>query len=175
MLALNRDIRYWTKDLDNLNPHFGTADDLHALSDALHKRGMYLMFDVVVNHMASPDPTVNFANFSPPFSNSSSFHPLCWVDESPGANNQTNIEQCWLGDQTLPLPDLNTENPTVVSKLLDWIQKLVHGYGADGLRIDTVKHVRKDFWPDFAKAAGVFTIGEVLVNDTAYASQYTGQ
>jgi alpha-amylase len=175
VLAHNRDIRYWTKDFDTLNPHFGTADDLHALSDALHKRGMYLMFDVVVNHMALPDPKVNFTDFSPPFSDASSFHKRCFVVESPDPRNQTHVEQCWLGDAKLPLPDLDTENPTVVGKLLDWIHRLVQDYGADGLRIDTVKHIRKDFWPDFSKAAGVFTLGEVFINDTEYAAQYTGQ
>jgi alpha-amylase len=175
VLAHNCHIRYWTKDFDTLNPHFGSADDLHALSNALHKRGMYLMFDVVVNHMALPDPNVNFTNFSPPFSDASSFHNHCFVDESPDSKNQTSVEQCWLGDATLPLPDLNTENPTVVSKLLDWVHKLVQDYAVDGLRIDTVKHIRKDFWPDFSKAAGVFTLGEVFTNDTEYAAQYTGQ
>jgi hypothetical protein len=35
----------------NVNPHFGTADDIRALSKALHDRGMYLMMDVVANHM----------------------------------------------------------------------------------------------------------------------------
>lgn len=34
-----------------LNEHYGSADDLKALADALHKRGMYLMVDVVANHM----------------------------------------------------------------------------------------------------------------------------
>ena len=75
----------------------------------------------------------------------------------------------------MPLPDLNTEDPTVIGKLLDWVHKLVEDYGVDGLRIDTVKHIRKDFWPEFSKAAGVFTLGEVLINDTDYASQYTGE
>ena len=31
---------YWIADLSQLNDHFGTADDLKALSDELHKRGM---------------------------------------------------------------------------------------------------------------------------------------
>jgi alpha-amylase len=34
-----------------VNSNFGTEDDLVNLSDALHKRGMYLMVDVVTNHM----------------------------------------------------------------------------------------------------------------------------
>jgi hypothetical protein len=165
---------YWTKDLDSLNPHFGTSDDLKALSNDLHKRGMYLMFDVVVNHMAAPSSNFTFTGFSQPFNGSSSFHKRCFVAESPDPSNQTAVEQCWLGDSKMPLPDLNTEDPTVIGKLLDWIHKLVQEYGLDGLRIDTVKHIRKDFWPDFSKAAGVFTLGEVLINDTDYASQYTG-
>lgn len=35
---------YWTKDLLNLNTNFGTAEDLKALSKALHDRNMFLMF-----------------------------------------------------------------------------------------------------------------------------------
>lgn len=34
-----------------LNSQLGTKDDLLALSDALHERNMYLMVDVVANHM----------------------------------------------------------------------------------------------------------------------------
>lgn len=41
--------RYWTRDINSLNSHYGTADDLKALSKALHTRGMYLMVDIVVN------------------------------------------------------------------------------------------------------------------------------
>lgn len=31
---------YWGQDFNSLNSHFGTADDLKALSTALHNRGM---------------------------------------------------------------------------------------------------------------------------------------
>lgn len=34
-----------------LNDRLGTAEDLKALADALHERDMYLMVDVVANHM----------------------------------------------------------------------------------------------------------------------------
>lgn len=44
---------YWQKNLFEVNQHFGTKDDLKALSAALHARGMYLMVDVITNHMAS--------------------------------------------------------------------------------------------------------------------------
>lgn len=35
----------------DVNTNYGSADDLLALSTALHDRGMYLMVDVVANHM----------------------------------------------------------------------------------------------------------------------------
>lgn len=31
---------FWTKDITEVNQHFGTKDDLKALSKALHDRGM---------------------------------------------------------------------------------------------------------------------------------------
>ena len=42
---------YWIADVTKLNDRFGTADDLKALSNELHRRGMYLMVDVVVNNV----------------------------------------------------------------------------------------------------------------------------
>ena len=44
---------FWQKNMNEVNKHFGTKDDLKALSKALHDRGMYLMIDVVTNHMGS--------------------------------------------------------------------------------------------------------------------------
>ncbi|KAI0753794.1 glycoside hydrolase superfamily [Fomes fomentarius] len=160
---------YWPEDINSLNSHFGSADDLKALSSALHSRGMYLMVDVVVNHLVSSTNPPDFSRFAP-FSDQSKFHSECFI---ANYDNQTDVEQCWLGDTKLPLADLNTEDDEVVQTMNAWIKNLVSEYGVDGVRIDTVKHVRKDFWPDFAKAAGVFTIAEVLHNETSYLAPYT--
>jgi alpha-amylase len=43
--------------------------------------------------------------------------------------------------------------------LLDWV---VTNFQVDGIRIDTVKHIRKEFWSEFTRSASVFSIGEVL-------------
>ena len=60
------------------------------------------------------------------------------------------------------MPDLNTENPQVIQTLHQWIRSLVQAFQIDALRVDTVKHVRKSFWPDFVRAAGVASMGEIL-------------
>ena len=162
---------YWAQDIYKLNPHFGSEEDLLALSDALHKRDMYLMVDVVVNHFGPVNSTTSYAGFNP-FNRSSYFHPYCLITNY---DNQTDVEQCWLGDDKAALADVNTENPLVVSTLYGWINSLTEKYSIDGLRIDTVKHVRKDFWPPFAALSGVYTVGEVYHGDTAYMRDYTCQ
>ncbi|KAF8872433.1 GH13 alpha-amylase precursor [Infundibulicybe gibba] len=169
---------YWPRDINTLNSHYGTADDLKALSSALHSRKMFLMVDVVVNQCPCRFPKNGTAgqpaeyDFSTlaPFNQQSNFHPECLIKDY---NNQTDVEQCWLGDEALPLADLNTEDPAVVKTMNDWIGNLVKTYSIDGVRVDTVKHIRKDFWPDFVKSAGVYTIGEVLSNETTYTKDYT--
>ena len=42
---------YWAQNINAVNSNFGSSSDLVALSAALHARGMYLMVDVVTNHM----------------------------------------------------------------------------------------------------------------------------
>lgn len=78
------------------------------------------------------------------------------------------LRYSWLGDSNLPLPDLDTTNPTVRTDLQAYIKAFVQEYNVDGLRIDAAKHVESSFWPLFCNeggAAGVFCIGEVYVPD----------
>jgi glycosidase len=44
---------YWARDLKKVDEHLGTLATYKALSDGLHKRGMYLIQDVVPNHMGN--------------------------------------------------------------------------------------------------------------------------
>ncbi|KAF7367830.1 Glycoside hydrolase family 13 protein [Mycena sanguinolenta] len=157
-LPLNLDgTAYWLTDLDTLNPHFGTADDLKNLSSALHTRGMYLMVDVVVNHYAgnpqntTPSSLDLFDTDYPallPFGTESDFHPQGFITDY---TNQTEVEQCWLGDEKLPLPDVDTEDEDVVDTLYAWIKNTVAEYAA---------------------SAGVFNLGEVENDDPTYLASY---
>ncbi|KAJ7088431.1 GH13 alpha-amylase precursor, partial [Mycena belliarum] len=170
---------YWPLDNNRLSESFGTPADLKALSAALHARGMYLMLDVVINHYAgvpthtsraslSVDLTFDFASFQP-LDSEMDFHPQCFITDY---TNQTDVEQCWLGDSKLPLPDIDTEDPAIVATINKWIKDTVTAYSIDGVRIDTVKHIRRDFWKGFAASAGVFALGEVLTDNATYAASY---
>ncbi|OLL23553.1 Alpha-amylase A type-1/2 [Neolecta irregularis DAH-3] len=158
---------YWTKDLYSLNSHFGSRDDLVSLQKALAKRDMYLMVDVVVNHVGSAQVAKDFTGEDiTPFSKMSDYHPLCYIYNW---SNQTQVEQCWVSEQT---PDVDTESDFVINIYNNWIGDLVKNYSIDGLRIDTVKHVRQSFWPKFVQSSGVFAIGEVLADTTNYTCAY---
>ena len=78
--------------------------------------------------------------------------------------------QCWMGDGYVPLPDLDTEDNYVVSTLEKYVGELVSNYSIDGLRLDATKNIRKDFWPGFCSAAGVYCQGEVWTANVEYVA-----
>ncbi|ROQ35952.1 glycosidase [Streptomyces sp. PanSC19] len=43
---------YWITDFTQVDPHFGTNDDLRKLIAAAHAKGMKVFFDVITNHTA---------------------------------------------------------------------------------------------------------------------------
>ena len=51
---------YWAENMLQVDKHLGTLADYRALSHGLHSRGMYLVQDIVVNHMG------NFLHLSRP-------------------------------------------------------------------------------------------------------------
>lgn len=119
------------------------------------------MVDVVANHMGF----ANIADNRPaPLNQASSYHATCVIDYS----NQTSVENCRIAN----LPDIYTQNSEIRTLLQTWVSWLVQEYSFDGVRIDTVKHVEKDFWPGFSSAIGAYSIGEVFDGDPAYLAGY---
>ncbi|KAL9618478.1 MAG: hypothetical protein Q9160_006797 [Pyrenula sp. 1 TL-2023] len=166
---------YWQSDINSLNTKFGTAADLRALSSALHSRGMYLMVDIVVNHYGwtGSQGSVNYAGYKP-FNSVDYFHPFCQITQDDyDAGDQEAIEQCWLGNNVVELPDVNTTHPKVISTYNKWITTLVSRYGIDGLRIDSVKCTQQSFFPNFVSASGVYNMGEVADGNPDYVCPYT--
>lgn len=107
---------------------------------------IWVMVDVVANHVAP----VGFDYSSLyPFNQGYHYHSNCDINDW---NNQQQVENCRLAG----LPDLKQEDPFVRQYLKDWIKKLVQTYNFDGIRIDTIPEVPKDFWREYGESAGVF-------------------
>ncbi|MBE2315675.1 alpha amylase C-terminal domain-containing protein [Solirubrobacter sp. CPCC 204708] len=43
---------YWITDFTQIDPHLGSNEDLRALVDAAHRRGIKVYFDIITNHTA---------------------------------------------------------------------------------------------------------------------------
>lgn len=151
---------YWAKDFNKLNPNFGTEDDLTSLVKACHERDIYVMLDVVANHIGLVDYGKDHSDFSQvvPFNSSEHYHKNCTIDDQ---FNLTQRFECRLEY----LPDLDQSNEFVRETLKQWIHDTVNTYNFDGIRIDTVPYVPDDFWKEFAESAGVFQVGEHNVGE----------
>ena len=86
---------------------------------------MYLMLDVVTNHMAHHGcrNCVDYSRLSP-FSESSYYHPPCPINYS----NQSSVEVCWQGTDTVSLPDLRTSREDVRRIWNGWVSSMVSRY-----------------------------------------------
>ena len=66
---------YWARDFTRVDEHYGTMEDFKNLSCELHKREMYHVMDIVVNHMGdffrydkeaiTHDPTTGYRTANP--------------------------------------------------------------------------------------------------------------
>eukprot|EP01017_Pseudomicrothorax_dubius_P042881 TRINITY_DN705_c0_g2_i2.p1 TRINITY_DN705_c0_g2~~TRINITY_DN705_c0_g2_i2.p1 ORF type:complete len:402 (-),score=89.97 TRINITY_DN705_c0_g2_i2:110-1315(-) len=158
---------YAALDFFSINPNFGTEQDLINLVDACHAKDIWVMVDIVGNHVAPVG--FDYSKISP-FNQSEHYHDYCEINDDDWDHNQTRVENC----RIFNLPDLNQSNPFVREGLKNWVKWLINTFHVDGLRIDTVPEVQKDFWADFSTASGVYTVGEVFNGRYDYVAGYQG-
>ncbi len=155
---------YWTEDFYKTEEHFGTLEEFKELVQEAHKRDMKIIVDLVVNHTGYQHAWLEEEG------KEDWFHP-----NEPIRNwdNQEQVENGWI----YGLPDLNQDNPEVREYLLDMAKWWIEETDIDGYRLDTVKHVPKDFWKEFAEEVksvkeDFFLIGEVWHDDPNYVAGY---
>lgn len=155
---------YHATNFYSLNPEFGTEAEFKSLVEAMHDRNMWIMVDVVANHVGPVD--MDFSRIVP-FNSPQHYHQKCQIDNW---NDPNNVEQCRLAN----LPDLNQDDQYVRSTLINWIRNLVQTYDIDGIRIDTIPEVKRDFWYHFTQAAGCYAVGEAFNGSIDYVASYQG-
>ena len=155
---------YHFRDWYGTNDNFGTKEDLHRLIREAHKKGIWIMADVILNHVAPVGTNFSAVN---PFNKKEHYHEYCVITDY---GNQKMVEDCRLFSD---MPDLKQENPWVTEELLKWIKWTIKEFDFDGFRVDTVKHVPKWFWDKFTQAIDtMFQIGEVFDGRVEYTADY---
>lgn len=150
-----QDFGYDISDYMSIAPEYGTLETAEKLISEVHKRGMKIVFDMVMNHTS-----VEHAWFKE--SRSSTNNPrrnwYIW-QKGKGSKRPPNNWKCMIGgsgwqyDKTtdewywasfLPFqPDLNYHNPEVKKAMFDVVRFWL-GKGVDGFRLDIFNAIYKD-------------------------------
>jgi glycosidase len=173
---------YWVVDFTQIDPHFGSNDELKSLIDAAHSRNIRVFFDIITNHTADVikfeechDELGKFKDASQTgcefiteadMASGKTYTPFVpeaekgakvpeWLNDPKYYNNQG--DSIWEGESVITgdfagLDDLNTSLPEVQNKLTEVFIDLISDFRPDGFRIDTVKHVDIEFWQMFGPA-----------------------
>ena len=151
---------YDISDYYDVNPEFGTKEDLERLIKEAEKRGIKIILDLVINHTsdehewfleALKNPESKYRNYYifkrgknglPPTNWRSHFGGSAW-ETVEGAADENGNEMYYLHLFTKKQPDLNWENPEVREELYKmvnyWLEK-----GIAGFRVDAINSIKKD-------------------------------
>ena len=124
---------YWIHDFEQMEPHFGSVDDLKQLVDEGRRRGIKVLLDIVVNH----------TGYTSSYSDRRTAAGEPWLRRGEG-NCEVDAVTCAVGG----LPDLRTELPEVRDHVIDANIALAKKTGLAGFRMDTYKHVSSDVWQE---------------------------
>ena len=151
---------YDISDYYDVNPEFGTKEDLEKLIAEAEKRGIKVILDLVINHTsdehewfleALKNPESKYRNYYifkrgenglPPTNWRSHFGGSAW-EKVEGEADEDGNEMYYLHLFTKKQPDLNWENPEVRKELYEmvnyWLEK-----GIAGFRVDAINSIKKD-------------------------------
>ena len=149
------DFGYDVADHENVDPAFGTLTDLDRLCEEVHRRGMRIVLDIILNHTSDQHP---FFVDSRSSRSSPSRDWYIWRDGAPDGGPPNNWESAfggpaWTYDSPSgqwyyhffypQQPDLNWRNPDVERRMLATLEFWLNR-GIDGFRLDAVNTLFED-------------------------------
>lgn len=167
--------KYDTIDYFEIDPSFGTKEDLHTLIKESHSRGIKVMLDAVFNHCSHLHPF-----FQDVIKNeeNSIYKDCFYINDYPVINFE-------LDENNMPIkahsylerpnyetfafskgmPKVNTEHPIMREHLLEAGRYWIKEFDIDGWRLDVSNEVSHDFWRAFQKEMRlvkdeIFILGE---------------
>ena len=135
--------RYNTFDYYQIDPLLGSLEDLKALADALHERGIRIVLDGVFNHCG-----LGFAPFQDAMEKgkASPYYDWFFFGEQYSCGYMT------FGEKWAYMPKLNMQNEACAEYFLDVGRYWLREAHVDGWRLDVSPEVYPDFWRQFRRA-----------------------
>lgn len=151
----NKDDGYDIANYKEIQPAYGTMWDFMSLLHAMHKKGLKLLMDLVVNHTSDENPWFQESKKSrynkysdyyiwrdpvdghAPNNWGANFGGSCWTFVP---SRQQYYLHCFAPGQ----PDLNWENPNVRKSVYN-IMKFWLDKGVDGFRMDVIDYISKPY------------------------------
>jgi cyclomaltodextrinase / maltogenic alpha-amylase / neopullulanase len=154
---------YHATDYFSVDPGLGTLEDVRALVDAAHARGIRLLLDFVANHWGSGHPSFQAALAD---RRSPTYDWYKWIEWPEQYETFFGVKD---------LPQLNVDHPAVRAELLRSVQFWLADVGFDGLRLDYAQGPSRDFWTDlralmYAVKPTAWVFGEVVETPTLQRS-----
>ena len=158
--------KYNTDDYMEIDPTFGTEDDLKELVEKAHNKNIKNILDGVFNHsgyefapfkdLMENQENSKYKDWYYPFS-----FPLKWKwGEKPNY---------WTFGYAGPMPKLNTSNPEVREYIFGVIRKWM-SLVIDGWRLDVADEVSHDFWKAFRKVVKSINKDALIIGEVWYES-----
>ncbi|MCA9680516.1 MAG: hypothetical protein H6708_14905 [Kofleriaceae bacterium] len=167
---------YWPKDLDSVESRIGTEAQLEDVVRVAHEHGLQVILDYVMNHVHEESPVYqSHQDWFWPNDNGAGGNCVCGSGCSWDDSYQR--KRCWF---TSYLPDFNFTNGDArnysVSNAIMWAKKI----GADGYRLDAVKHIEDSWLTDLrarlnAEVQGdqvFYLVGETYTGDRDLIKYY---
>lgn len=175
--------KYDVTDYYNIDPKFGTLDDLKELVSLAHERGVKVIMDLVINHSSTQnewfkqfkqahidkDPSSEYYDF------------YTWSDGTVTGRKFTKIpgaDEYYECNFSNDMPELNYENEAVYEEMLKVAKFYLEEYDIDGFRFDAAKYIyfgenerSAEFWKRYmadlkAVKPDIYTVAEVWDSDS---------
>ena len=141
--------KYDTIDYYQVDPSFGTTEDLKELVQKSHERGMKVVLDAVYNHTGR-----EFFAFQDILEKGEKSKYLDWyfIDELPLKDEWGEIPNFKCFGYYGGMPKLNLKNPEVEKYITDVACYWIKECDIDGWRMDVGDEISHFFWKNFRKA-----------------------
>lgn len=176
--------KYDVTNYYEIDPEFGTMEDLKELVELAHSRGVKVILDMVINHTSSDNKWFQDFKQAHRAGNTDSPYYDYYTYNSTGPERGktyykiTDTEEYYEGNFSKEMPELNYDNEEVRRSMIEIARYYLEDINVDGFRFDAAKYIyfgeqekNVEFWlwyMDEIKSIkpDVYTVAEVWDSDS---------